>query len=187
MLYWSSSLHPSSYFCMLLGSSWGVGRPRKPRTQEHVVGLFLHPFFELSTPSSAQEDRRSEEGKLVDLTHSLPNATVVEITVHCQTRLQSKFKGTVDSCFFNRYRGRKYFFFISKFSGDIIISYMKVDAIFCTRIDFTSMLVMSLDFAEIKNIENMSMGMTYRTHFALQLLYFDLFLMKQHIRINPDV
>ena len=64
---------------------------------------------------------------------------------------------------------------------------MKVDAIFCTRIDFTSMFVMSLDFAEIKNIENMSMGMTYRTHFALQLLYFDLFLMKQHIRINPDV
>ena len=28
---------------------------------------------------------------------SLPNATVVEFTVHCQTRLKSKFKGTVDS------------------------------------------------------------------------------------------
>ena len=30
--------------------------------------------------------------------------------------------------------------------------------------DFTNMFLMSLDFTEIKNIENMSMGMTYRTH-----------------------
>ena len=30
--------------------------------------------------------------------------------------------------------------------------------------DFTNMFVMSLDFAEIKNIENMFMDMTYRTH-----------------------
>ena len=37
---------------------------------------------------------------LSSLTLSLPNATVVEFTVHCQTRLQSKFKGTVDSCLF---------------------------------------------------------------------------------------
>ena len=34
------------------------------------------------------------------LTLSLPNATVVEFTVHCQTRLQSKFKGTVEFCLF---------------------------------------------------------------------------------------
>ena len=34
----------------------------------------------------------------MDLTLSLPNATVVEFTVYCQTRLQSKFKGTVDGC-----------------------------------------------------------------------------------------
>ena len=34
------------------------------------------------------------------LTLSLPNATVVEFTVHWQTRLQSKFKGTTDSCLF---------------------------------------------------------------------------------------
>ena len=34
------------------------------------------------------------------LTLSLPNATVVEFTVHCQRRLQSKFTGTVDSCLF---------------------------------------------------------------------------------------
>ena len=64
---------------------------------------------------------------------------------------------------------------------------MKVDTIFCTIIDFAKMFVMSLDFAEIKKIEIMSMGMTYRTHKALQLLYFDLFLMKQYIRINPDI
>ena len=31
--------------------------------------------------------------------------------------------------------------------------------------------VMSLDFADVKNNENMSKGMTYRTHLALQLLY----------------
>ena len=49
------------------------------------------------------------------------------------------------------------------------------------------MFVMSLDLAEIKNIENMSMWMTYRTHLALQLLHFNLFLMKQYIRIDPDV
>ena len=35
-----------------------------------------------------------------NLTLSLPNATVVEFNVHCQTRLRSKFIGTVDSCLF---------------------------------------------------------------------------------------
>ena len=35
------------------------------------------------------------------LTLSLPNATVVKFTVHCQTRLQSEFKGTVDSRLFS--------------------------------------------------------------------------------------
>ena len=78
-------------------------------------------------------------------------------------------------------------FFISKCSGDIIISYMEVYAIYCSGMDFAEMFVMSLDFAEIKNIENISMGMTYRNHQALQLLYFGLYLMKQYIRINPDV
>ena len=34
------------------------------------------------------------------LTLSLPNATAVEFTVHCQTRLQSKCKGTFDRCLF---------------------------------------------------------------------------------------
>ena len=37
-------------------------------------------------------------GIYLPLTLSLPNATVVEFTIHCQTRLQSKFTGTVDSC-----------------------------------------------------------------------------------------
>ena len=78
-------------------------------------------------------------------------------------------------------------FFISNCLGNIVLSYMDVYAIFCTRIDFTNFFVMSLDFAKIKNIENMSVGMIYRMHYALQPLYFDLFLMKQYIRINPDV
>ena len=34
------------------------------------------------------------------LTLSLPNATVVEIIFTAKMRLQSKFKGTVDSCLF---------------------------------------------------------------------------------------
>ena len=64
---------------------------------------------------------------------------------------------------------------------------MEVYAIFCTRMDVTKMFVMSLDFAEIKKHKKMPVGMTYKTHLALQLLYFDLFPMKQYIRINPDV
>ena len=104
----------------------------------------------------------------MSLTLSLQNATVVEFTVHCQTRLQS-FKGTVDS----RYKGSKSLFFISKCSGDIIISYMEEYTIFCTRMELTSKSVMSLDFADA---------------LTLQLLYFDSFLMKQYIiRINPYV
>ena len=55
-------------------------------------------------------------------------------------------------------------FFISKCSEDILISYIEASAIFCTRTDITKMFEMSLDLAEIKNIENQSMGMTYRTH-----------------------
>ena len=34
---------------------------------------------------------------------------------------------------FNRYKGRNSLFYISKCSGDIIMSYMEVNAIFCTR------------------------------------------------------
>ena len=55
-------------------------------------------------------------------------------------------------------------FFLSNRLGNIMISFMEVYAIFCTRMDFENISVMSLDFAEIKNSENMSMGMTYWAH-----------------------
>ena len=41
---------------------------------------------------------------------------------------------------------------------------MEEYAVFCTRIDFTNIFVMSLDFADVKNNFDMSKGMTYRTH-----------------------
>ena len=41
---------------------------------------------------------------------------------------------------------------------------MEEYAIFCTRIDFTEMFAMSLDFADVKNNENMSKGIKYRMH-----------------------
>ena len=37
-------------------------------------------------------------------------------------------------------------------------------ASFYTRMDFIKMFVMSLDFANVKNNEDMSKGMAYRTH-----------------------
>ena len=71
------------------------------------------------------------------LTLSLPNATVVEFTVHCQTRLQSKFKGTADTCLFLIViRDSDLCLFISKCSGYIILSYIDVFAIFRTRMVF---------------------------------------------------
>ena len=55
------------------------------------------------------------------LTLSLPNLTIVEFTVHCQTRLQSRFKGTVDSCLcLTVLRDAN---LCSKCSGDMMISY----------------------------------------------------------------
>ena len=67
---------------------------------------------------------------------------------------------------FNRYKRRNYLFYISKCSGDIIISRHNMEkyAIFCTRIEFTKNVCDVIRCAEIKNIEIMSMGMTYRTH-----------------------
>ena len=53
----------------------------------------------------------------------------------------------------NRYKGRNCLFYISKCSGDMTISNMEVYTIFCTRIDFTKMVVISLEFVEIKSIE----------------------------------
>ena len=46
----------------------------------------------------------------------------------------------------------------------------------------------AIRFRGYQNNENMSKGTTYRTHEALQLLSFDLYLMKQYnFRINPYV
>ena len=47
--------------------------------------------------------------------------------------------------------GRNSLFLISKWSGDLIISYAKLKANFCRRLDFTKMFVLSLDFADAKN------------------------------------
>ena len=55
--------------------------------------------FQASSPETACSNFK-EEGAKVYRSLSLPNATVVEFTVHGQTRLQSKFKGTDDSCLF---------------------------------------------------------------------------------------
>ena len=84
------------------------------------------------------------------LTLSLPNATVVEFTVHCQTRLQSRFNGTGDSCLFLTVT--KDANLCSLFQNVTGHDNMKTEdyAIFCTRMNFTKIFVMSLDFAEIK-------------------------------------
>ena len=105
------------------------------------------------------------QSRLIILTLSLPNATVVEFTVYCQTATAVEIlRHTWYLTVFNRYKGRNSLFFISKCSGDILISYMEVLVIFCTKTDFTNIFANSLDLAEIKNMENMSVGMTYRTH-----------------------
>ena len=58
-------------------------------------------------------------------------------------------------------------------------------AIFCTRIDLKKNCNV-IRFRRRTDNENMPKGMTQRTHLALQLLYFDLFLIKQYnIKINP--
>ena len=41
---------------------------------------------------------------------------------------------------------------------------MEEYAIFCKGIDFRKLFVMSLDFADVKNNETMSKGITDRTH-----------------------
>ena len=99
------------------------------------------------------------------LTLSLPNATVVEFTVHCQTRIQSKFKFTVDICLFlTVIRDANLCFNFNMFKGHNNIVCRSKDTIFCTRMDFTKMFVMSLEFGGVKNNENMSKGKTYRMH-----------------------
>ena len=98
------------------------------------------------------------------LTLSLPNATVVEITVHCQTQLQSKFIDTIDSCqILTVVREKRFVLYYKMLRQHNNIVYGGLRN-FCTRMEFTKKIVMSLDFAEIENNENMSKGMTYRTH-----------------------
>ena len=51
---------------------------------------------------------------------------------------RTKFKGTVDSCLFlTVIRNANVCSLFQNVHGDIIISYIEVNAIFCTRIDFT--------------------------------------------------
>ena len=57
---------------------------------------------------------------------------------------------------------------------------MEVNAIFLYKNGLYKNICDVIRFHGRPNKENMSKGMTYRTHKALQLLYFDLFLMKQY-------
>ena len=65
---------------------------------------------------------------------------------------------------FNRYMGRNSLFFISKCSGDIMISYAEVYENSCTRMEFTKMFVMALDFAAAKITIKRVQGNDIRTH-----------------------
>ena len=99
------------------------------------------------------------------LTLSLPNATVVEFTVHCQTRLQSKFKGTVDSCLFlTVIRDANRCSLFQTVMGTYYYRIWRSAQFSVQKWTKEKINVTSLDFAEIKTIKNMSTGMTYRTH-----------------------
>ena len=66
----------------------------------------------------------------------------------------STFAAKLD-CIFNRYKGRNFYLYFKMYI---------IYASLFTRIDLTKIFVMPLDFADVKNNENMSKGMTYRTH-----------------------
>ena len=72
-------------------------------------------------------------------------------------------KAQLIAVYFNRYRGRKYSSLFKMSMGHYNIVY-EGRRNFLYKNGLYKMFVMSLDFAEIKNIENMSMRMTYRTH-----------------------
>ena len=57
---------------------------------------------------------------------------------------------------------------------------MEVNAIYLYKDGLYKNICNVIRFRRRPNKENMSKRMTYRTHKALQLLYFDLFLMKQY-------
>ena len=54
--------------------------------------------------------------------------------------------------------GRNSLFYISKCSRDLILSYVKVYAIVCTKMDFKKLFAMSLDFADAKNSQRRGQG-----------------------------
>ena len=64
---------------------------------------------------------------------------------------------------------------------------MEVYAIFRTRIDFTNFFCNVIRFRGNQKYRKHVRGDDIQMHLALQRLYFDLFLMKQYIRINHDV
>ena len=96
-------------------------------------------------------------------------------------------KAHLIAVYFNSYKGRTSLIFISKCSGDIILSYMEAFAIFCTRMDFTNIFCNVIRFPENQIYRKHVHGDGIQDGLSPQLLYFDLFLMKQYIRINPDV
>ena len=122
------------------------------------------------------------------LRFSLPNVTVIKFTVHYQTQLQSKFKGTFDSCLFPTVlRTQIFVLYYKMFRGHNNIVNGRLRN-FLYKNGLYKTVCNSIRFCKRQNIENMSKGMTYRMRLALQLLYIDLFLMKQYnIRVNPYV
>ena len=78
----------------------------------HNTIAFIRPYFKQTVARSCQlihlcalnkrwvVNASGYRDKRHTWTLSLPNVTVVEFTVLCKMRLQSKFKGTVDSCLF---------------------------------------------------------------------------------------
>ena len=85
---------------------------------------------------------------------------------------------------FNRYMGRKSLFFISKSSGDIIISYMEDNAIFVQ--EWTLQIVCNdIQFSDVKTTKICPREWHSRHIKPINCDIF-LFLMKQYnIRINP--
>ena len=72
----------------------------KIRKQKNFVGASCELFIVAKARRIMFGSKHYKDQRLFELTLSLPNVTEVEFTVHCRTRLQSKFTGTVNSCLF---------------------------------------------------------------------------------------
>ena len=95
----------------------------------------------------------------------MPNVTVVELPFAAKRDYSRNIEAQFDSCLFLSIKRTQLFvIYFRMFRGHNIIYGGIIYAIFCTRMDFTKFFVMSIDFAEIKNIENMSIGMIYKMH-----------------------